>query len=515
MFIIVNIFWSMLPPLEVKVLDINSEFYGVKTSLLMENAGKAVAEFVTKNFPNKRNLLFFCGTGNNGGDGFVAARYLAKRYKISLVLLGGKNKIKTKIAKENFEKLKNYKIGIFELDKLSQDKLDHLIRDADIILDAMLGIGISGEPREPFRSIIEKVNSSKKTVISIDVPTGFGSKISIKPDVTITFHDIKEGINEKNSGKIIIADIGIPEKAVKFVGPGELVVYYPRPMETSHKGENGVVLVIGGGPYIGAPALSGLASLRVGVDLVYIATPKRAARAITSFSPLLIKPKRLARGIAKLVPNLIVKELKSDEEKLCPSDVDSILGLISKSDAVVIGPGLGRGESTEKAVIELVRICIKKDKAIVIDADAIEAVSGGFTFHHKCVVTPHVGEFYKLTRVRLTGNIEEKMNMVKKFAKRLNTTILLKGYIDIISDGTRVKLNDIHNPAMTVGGTGDVLAGIVGGLLAKKVMPFNAARIGAFVNGYAGNLAFRSRSYGLVATDIIEEIPSVLKKFLK
>jgi len=104
---------------------------------------------------------------------------------------------------------------------------------------------------------------------------------------------------------------------------------------------------------------------------------------------------------------------------------------------------------------------------------------------------------------------------VKKFAKRLNTTILLKGYIDIISDGTRVKLNDIHNPAMTVGGTGDVLAGIVGGLLAKKVMPFNAARIGAFVNGYAGNLAFRSRSYGLVATDIIEEIPSVLKKFLK
>jgi NAD(P)H-hydrate epimerase len=507
----------MISALEIKVLDINSEFYGVNTSTLMENAGEAVANFINKNYNNKNKLLFFCGTGNNGGDGFVAARYLAKDYKIKLVLMGSENKIKSKIARKNFDKLEDLKIDILKVNQLSDNELSFLLDETDVIVDAMLGTGLSGKPKEPYSSIIKKINSSKKTVISVDVPSGLGSDVAVKPTATITFHNIKEGMNRKNSGIIKVVDIGIPEKAVKFVGPGELIIYYPKPEKNSHKGDNGVVLVVGGGPYIGAPALSGLAALRSGVDLVYILTPSRAAKAITSFSPLLIKQKRLAKDIAKLSPNLIVKELKTNDEKLCPEDVEYITEFLSKSDAVVIGPGLGKDDLTKNAVVSLIKLCVKSKKSIVVDADAFTAISSRLDIikNSDCVITPHAGEFYTLTKIRLSENLEDRIKKVEGVARRLNITILLKGPIDIISNGKNTKLNEIHNPAMTVGGTGDVLAGIIGAMLAKGVEPFNAARIGAFLNGSAGNLAFKKRSYGLVATDIIDEIPNVLRRYLK
>jgi NAD(P)H-hydrate epimerase len=152
---------------------------------------------------------------------------------------------------------------------------------------------------------------------------------------------------------------------------------------------------------------------------------------------------------------------------------------------------------------------------MVIDADAIRPfrnaeVKGGI----KGIITPHVGEFKELTGIGLPKENEERCNIVKEWAKKFGMTILLKGAIDIISDGERVKMNRVHNVGMTVGGTGDVLSGIVGALLSKGVEPFNAARMGAFINGMGGNLAFEEKSYGMVATDIIDKIPKVLKKYL-
>jgi len=349
----------------------------------------------------------------------------------------------------------------------------------------------------------------------VDVPTGFGCNIAIKPNYTVTFHDIKEGMNEKNSGKIIVVDIGIPKKAVDFVGPGELVTYYPIPKKDSHKGDNGRVLVIGGGPYIGAPALSAFAALRTGSDLVFVVTPKKAAKAITSFSPLLIKPEELAKEIAKFSPNLIVGEL-NDYEILTPEDIEIIENYIPKIDSVVIGPGLGSNKKTKDAVEKIILKCAKRGKSLVIDADAIQVVGKKpeIIKYTETVITPHAGEFKELTNTKLDDKLEHRKKKEEEWSKKLGVTILLKGPIDIISDGKQTKLNDIHNPAMTVGGTGDVLAGIIGGLLSKGVESFNAARIGAFLNGYAGNFAFKNKSYGLIATDIIEEIPNVLKKFL-
>jgi len=394
--------------------------------------------------------------------------------------------------------------------------MSDLISNNKVIIDSMLGIGITGELREPYITIVDKMNSSKnKTIISVDVPTGFGSKKSVKPNYTVTFHDIKYSMNKKNCGEIIIVDIGIPKKAVDYVGPGELKTYYPIPEKDSHKGENGRLLVVGGGPYYGAPALSSFAAQRSGTDLIYLVTPKKVAKAVTSYSPLIIKPIRLAKNLAKLSPTLIVKEL-NDSDILVVEDLEITKQYIDKVNTLLIGPGLGSDKKTQKAVEELIRLFVKSKKSIVIDADAIKVVGKNpdIVKNSNTVLTPHTGEFKELTGVVLSKKLDDRKSNVEKWAKKLNVTICLKGPVDIISNGEKTKLNDIHNEAMTVGGTGDVLAGIIAGLMSKNVEGFDAARMGVFINGEAGNFAFKKRSYGLIATDIIDEIPNVLRNYL-
>jgi len=505
----------MISGKEIKVLDINSEFNGVPTIKLMENAGKGVAEFIIKQLKlRKDNILIFCGTGNNGGDGFVAARYLAKKNKVTVFLTGAENDIRTKISKANFKKLKNIKIKLYDIS--SKNILDTILSQNNIIIDSMLGIGLSGSLREPYSTIVKKINStSNKTIISVDIPTGLSTDKKITPNYTITFHDKKIGMNIENSGEIIVKDIGIPKKAIDYVGPGELTTFYPKPKKESHKGENGRLLIVGGGLYYGAPALSSFAAQRTGIDLIFVATPKKVARAITSYSPLLIKPVRLAKDIAKLSPTLIVKEL-NDEDHFVSNDLEIIKTLNSKVDALVIGPGLGSEMDTQKAVEKIIDFFVKNKKPMVIDADAIKAIGNkpDIIKNSQIVVTPHTGEYKELTGVKLSNNINERKKNVETWAKKLGVTILLKGPIDIISNGKETKFNDIHNESMTVGGTGDVLAGIVGALLSKGVEPYNAARAGIFINGEAGNFAYKKRSYGLIATDVIDEIPNVLRKYL-
>jgi len=483
----------MISEAEMKVIDTNSEYFGVPTIQLMENAGKNVSEFVRTTVKDtKKNILILCGTGNNGGDGFVAARYLTQYYKVTVFLAGAD--VKTEMAKKNFQKLQTYDLKIYN----STIDLDRLLGENDILIDALLGTGLVGELKEPYLTIVKKINETKKKmIVSVDVPTGLGSTHMITPDYTLTFHDIKEGMNEKNSRKITIVNIGIPREALTYVGPGELSVYYPRPAKKSHKGENGVVLVIGGGPYIGAPALSGLAALRTGVDLVYIATPQRSWESVAAFSP-----------------NFIVKDLAHD--MLTKEDIPQIEELLGKCTGVVLGPGLGTASETEEAIIPLVKRIIAEKKPMILDADAIKPVGENLALikNSTTVVTPHVGEFKKLTGITLSQDLDTRIAVVNDWAAKLGITIFLKGYIDVLSNGRDFKQNKVHNEAMTVGGTGDVLAGIIGALLSKGIRPFEAVRVAAFLNGEAGNEAFQKKSYGLLATDIIDEIPNILKKYL-
>lgn len=479
----------MLPFKEITVLDRNSEFHGVPTIKLMENAGEAVANVLEKKFDLEgKKVLVICGTGNNGGDGFVAARYLSEHCRVQVALVKSVEEIKSGIATKNFARIED-ELDIAE----SASNLDVLIRGSDIIVDALLGIGISGKVREPYRSMIKKVNASKKPVISIDVPSGLGADLTVRPTITVALHDKKEGQTKENSGQILVRSIGIPEEAERYAGPGEFV-YYPIPREDSHKGENGRVLVVSGGPFTGAPALVGLAAYRIGADLVHIATPKNVHDVVASFSP-----------------NFIVHPLSSD--KLVPDDISEIKKVAREVEAIVVGPGLGTDAETLEAVRGLVR---KIDLPYAIDADGITAVAQDLTClkNRKGVLTPHSSEFKKLTKSKMLKGLDGQIKQVSSLGKSTKFTVLKKGRTDIISDGKRTKLNQSGNQAMTVGGTGDVLAGIVGGLISKGVEPFNAARMGAFASGHAGDLAFRKRSYGMMPMDVVDEIPNVLKEFL-
>jgi len=502
----------MITAKEIKVVDKNSDYYGIPPNLLMENAGFGVSEFINKNFKKNKKIVVICGTGNNGGDGLVAARHLSKNYIVTVLLVGMPKDIKTKISKQNFSKLKKTNVKII----FSIEKIEKILEENEVIIDSMLGIGLTGNLREPYAKIVNKINKIKnKIIISVDIPTGLGTNNFVKPNYTITFHDKKIGMNKKNCGEIIIVDIGVPKKAIEYIGPGELSVYYPRPKKESHKGENGRLLIIGGGPYYGAPALASFAAQRTGVDLIYVAVPKKVAKAITSYSPLLIKPIRLAKNIAKISPTLIVKELNHNDH-IVIEDLKNIELIINKIDALLIGPGLGSENATQKTIEKIIDLFIKHKKPIVVDADAIQVVGKKSEILEKgeIIVTPHTGEFKELTGVKLNNNLNDRKKNVEKWAKKLGITIVLKGPVDIISNGELTKLNDIHNVSMTVGGTGDVLAGIIAGLVSKKIDVFNAARIGVYINGAAGNIAYKKRSYGLIATDIIDEIPSVLNKYL-
>jgi len=470
----------MLPSTEFKIIDRNSEYLGVPTSTLMENAGRGVASVVEK-VAGKRPVLVLCGGGNNGGDGLVAARYISERLE-TRVFLANERETEKRLP-ERLNAVRH--LLIRELPELKEC----------VIVDALLGVGGRGEPKEPYASLIRWINECRKrgaTVVSVDVPSGFQSTLSVAPDITVSLHDAKEGMDSSNSGEIIIVDIGVPREAVELTGPGEMLLY-PIQDSGSHKGNNGIVTVIGGGAFSGAPVFSSMAAYRTGADLVYTIVPHSSFSTASSFSP-----------------NLMVFSTAFDYFQ--KEDTALAMKWIGRSGAIAIGPGIEvREESAEfvKEILEITRC------PAVVDAGALE-ICGEFEVKRKAptVYTPHSKEFEKLTGERLSDNFEERREQVKNSAAKLSGTVLLKGATDIISDGRRVKLNRTGNAGMTVGGTGDVLTGIVAELLAKGCTPFDAARLGAFMNGSAGDICFNSKSYGLLATDVIEAIPSVLVRYL-
>jgi NAD(P)H-hydrate epimerase len=474
----------MLPFLEVKVLDINSEHLGVPIDALMENAGEAVAEVITNEIGVGKRIAVVCGVGNNAGDGFVAARNLMRNNDVTVLLANPPSEIRTDAAKRAFEKVKH----------MSSSSVGVTFSKFDVVVDALLGTGTFTEVREPYRTLIHRINDSGSTIVAVDVPSGLGTDVQVRPAITVTFTRIKEGMTAENSGKIIVQDIGVPLDASRYVGPGEFI-YYPVRGKESHKGENGRLVIVGGGPFTGAPALAGLAAYRMGVDLVRIATPWMSYGPIASYSP-----------------NLIVHRLSDDI--LSKKDVPVVLKMLETADAMLIGPGLGADEETMAAVRAIVKDCMVP---MVIDADAITAVSKDVSVlgGKQCVITPHAREYEVLTGERLPKDFDDRLPMVTEASNRLGAVLLVKGRIDIISDGHWTKMNKTGNAGMTVGGTGDVLAGEVAALQAKGVSAYNAARIAAFTNGAAGDLAFDRIGYSLMATDVIESIPEVLRRNLK
>jgi NAD(P)H-hydrate epimerase len=485
---------------EMRALELNSEYFGVSRLQLMENAGHHVALEIASRFKPENTIAVFCGLGGNGGDGFVAARHLASLgFKVTVILAGKAKEITDKAALENWKALQFLRESI-PIHEVYDSSIIPEIK-AQIVVDALLGIGAKGRLKPPISQLVQKINAMNAFKVAVDVPTGVDADTgevlgeAVKADLTITFHKAKIGLKKarEHVGELIVKDVGLPKEFENFAGPGDvLLVAKSRPLE-AHKGDFGRLLVIGGSEtFSGAPALVALAALRTGVDLAYVAAPEKTAYAISSMSPDLIT-------------------IKLDGRHLNTGNIPTLKSYLEIVNAVVLGPGLGLHVETREAVKAVVEAVEDMAKPLLLDADGLKAFAG---FKRKLkvplVLTPHAGEYAILTGKRLSEDITEKVSEVQKTAAELGAVILLKGPVDVISDGKRFKLNFTGNPGMTVGGTGDVLSGIVGAFLAQGTDPFEAAVAGAFVNGAAGDFVFEERGAHMVSTDLLKWIPQVL-----
>lgn len=284
-------------------------------------------------------------------------------------------------------------------------------------------------------------------------------------------------------------------ESIKTVTSDFVKKSYPERDKWSRKGDSGKLLIIGGSRrYKGAPALCALAALRTGADMVSIAAPETASDVIASFSP-----------------NIITEPLEGDY--INTENIDKLLALSKRFDAVVIGNGLGRMAKTRDAVVEFLH---KTKKPCIIDADALHMISEKkLLLRSGWIITPHGYEFYNLTGgVKLANTLTQRVKYTADFAKKYKTNVVVKGYKDIISNGVKTYINSTGNSFMTVGGTGDVLSGIAGSLLSMGVKSFESAASAAYICGMAGDYASHDFGPGLMATDVIEKIPVVLKKAL-
>ena len=486
---------------EMRAIETNAEYYGMSLLQLMEVAGKNVADEIASRFKaNKTEVAIFCGSGGNGGDGFVAARYLAcSGFKVEIVLATRASNIVHESAKHNWLALQPLR----NLIKITEIKDSTLIPDikANLVVDAMLGIGSTGKLRPPLLQLVKKINEMDAFRVAVDVPTGVDSDTgeilgtAVKADLTVTFYKAKPGLQlaKEFTGEVVVKNIGVPQELEQFAGPGDVTFAVKPRLPEAHKGEFGRLLVIGGSKtFSGAPALAALAALRTGVDIATIAAPENTATAISAMSAALIT-------------------LKLKGKHLSTNNMDVIKEQIDSATAVVLGPGLGLHEETKQAVKEIIEYTEKTAKPLLLDADGLKAF-GAFKRKLGCplVLTPHAREYEILTGNKLSNSLEEKIKQVKESAKELGATILLKGPVDVVSDGKCTKLNFTGNQGMTVGGTGDVLSGIVGGLLAMGADPFCASVAGAFVNGAAGDFVAMEKGFHMLPTDLLDWIPQVI-----
>lgn len=483
------------------ILDRNSEYLGVSTLQLMENAGRAVADEISARFGAGSSAVIYGGTGRNGGDGMVAARHLAGRgLNVFFKLVGNDQMISDSTARRNWTALKSMGATV-KIDQY-RDSSSLSESNSEVVVDALLGTGLKGKLRQPILRAVEVINRSGGYKVAVDVPTGIDSDTgevlgeAVRANLTVTLHAMKTGFAKAKDfcGEIKVTGIGIPPEAAIFAGPGDVDAVVRGRYPEAHKGQFGRLLVIGGSEvFTGAPTLVALGAYRTGTDLVFLAAPEKTALAISSISP-----------------NLIT--IKLPGQNLAAQHVRILREQVEKANAVAIGPGLGLSKQTISAVRRIVSLVLQLKKPLLLDADGLRAlgVIRKKLFDASTVMTPHAGEFQSISGKPPSRDMKMRSNEVRGLALRSGGVVLLKGHTDVVSDGMRLKLNNTGNPGMTVGGTGDVLSGIVAGLLAQGVDGFRAAVAGAFINGAAGDLAEEHFGYHLTPTDLLEHIPRVM-----
>ena len=484
------------------------EQIGISADSLMENAGQSLFHVLRERIPRSARVAVLAGTGNNGGDGFVVARMLKSYgYDADLWLIPPKEKIKgaAKTALEVYER-SGYDWKPYAGNE--QAFATHILQ-YDVIIDALLGIGIKGEVRPPYKEIIELVNRSRAIVYAIDIPSGTPAdggeaETAVRADVTITIQCPKLGVytfpTADYYGELLIIDIGIPPLAVKrnaaprFVWKEDDVVRtLPKRKRSSHKGTHGKLLVVGGSRAMtGAITLTAKAALRSGAGLLTMAVPD---------------------DIYSVVANRVPEAMYYP----CPARDGAFSGAMDVSaldiDAIAIGPGLGRTDG----VRELVSNIVQKPVPLVIDADALFFWNEYAALIHErkaaTVVTPHPGEMARMLNLSIRDIEGDRFGTSKRLAMEYGIYVVLKGPYTIVTtpDGSQY-VNTTGNPALAKGGSGDVLTGMVSAFLMQHHSVQEAISNAVWVHGKTADmLVERSHSqWDVLAGDLIEAIPAVL-----
>jgi ADP-dependent NAD(P)H-hydrate dehydratase / NAD(P)H-hydrate epimerase len=504
---------------EMRELDrLTIEEYGVPGHVLMERAGAGATDALLEQFPHVRtsSVLVVAGKGNNGGDGFVVARLLKKQgVKCEVVLTAKKTDLKGD-ALQNLEAFLKLRGRVTEVTDLAQlDGVQKKIQRCHLIVDALLGTGLSAPVQGLLAGVIELINLSGVPVVAIDIPSGLDSDsgellgTAIQAELTVTFAYPKFGLigdpGASYVGKLAVVDIGIAEEAIAQVRPQvelltteEVGVLVRSRRHAAHKGDFGHLLVLAGARgKSGAALLCGGAALRVGTGLVTLGGPS----SINSiFSSVLLE--------AMTVP---LPEL-SDGSLCC--DENAVRQAMQGKTAIAFGPGVGVSVDT----LGLTRWLLNQSEvSLVIDADGLNCLASDVSMlqqaHAPVILTPHPGEMARLLNLTNAEVQAHRLEHARAFARQHGCFLVLKGANTVVAapDG-RAWINSTGNPGMASGGMGDVLTGIISGLLAQGHTPEDACCLGVFLHGYTGDMAAEEKGEaGILARDVIERLPNGLR----
>lgn len=496
------------------------EAYRIPGILLMENAGRGATEEILSAFPDlsKKKVAVIAGKGNNGGDGFVIARHLMnKGISVKVILLTDPKSLRGDAETNHyiFHRMKGEVIPSPSTKDYQKVKRD--VEKADLLIDAIFGTGLDAEVRGYYREVIDHLNTLQKPIVAIDIPSGLNANtgkplgVAVRATLTVTFGLPKMGLllspGADYVGTLKVVDIGIPKNLVEeekiqahLLEKEEVrrFLSIPRRPDT-HKGDYGHLLVIAGSVgKTGAAAMVCEAALRMGAGLVTLAIPK---------SLNAIMEMKLTEVMTEPLP-------ETPKQTLSLRAFHSILRLCENKKAVVIGPGLGTFKETQSLILKLIKTI---DLPMIIDADGLNALATQPKLlpisNRSIVLTPHPGEMARLIHSTVREVQENRIGVSKNFSQSSHAYLILKGYRSlIVTPKGEVYINPTGNSGLATGGTGDVLSGMIGGLVCQGFDLLSSLQASVFLHGLAGDQVARELGEkSLVATDLIRKIPALLQ----
>jgi ADP-dependent NAD(P)H-hydrate dehydratase / NAD(P)H-hydrate epimerase len=457
---------------------------GIPGIELMSRAGNAVFRHLRIKWPNAKSISVFCGSGNNAGDGYIIAGLaLGAGLKVTVYGLSDPNNLKDNalIAYQDYLKAKG---------TVTEFQADTVIK-ADVIIDALLGIGLSKPVTGTYAQAVHAINKSLSHVIAVDVPSGLSADTgsvmgcAVKASCTVTFIGLKQGLltglAADYCGEIIFSSLAVPKDISKNITTNIYRVIkktLPSRNRCTHKGDNGHVLIVGGDRgYSGAARMAGEAALRVGAGLVSVAThPEHAALLNVG------RPELMCHGVG---------------------NAEQLSVLLDKADVVVVGPGLGHS----KWAAELFIAAIKSAIMLIIDADGLNLLAHVSEKHQNWVLTPHPGEAARLLGCAATDVQQDRFAAITAIKIKYGGITVLKGAGTLIASGDEIAVSTTGNPGMASGGMGDLLTGVIAGLIAQGISPKDAAQQGVYLHGMAADIAAEvSGERGLLASDLFPYI---------